>query len=229
MRKTVLLIAVLVMALHINAATTSNSADLIIKAYRVGNNKVPEIEIVDALPSNEGMESIGDNGTIDLTNYLKRYMGASGSGSDGSMSMFSEHVIFAYRVTGSTEGTYAIAIGFEPFSFDGTEPTENDHIINASYEIGSESYTFLATGSSSYGNNSIGETGNQIDSKITLEGASATGSFIKTFSVDASDPNAVPLWIVRGSVALFIDPTTYEAAEYGTYSSTVTVKLESVT
>lgn len=220
MRKMVSMILVMLM---MTVLVASNEASFEIKAYRPDHQKYLKVEIVDAIP-----ESIATNpSTIDVTEHLLLFMGKE-NGENDKMSLFSEHVVFAYRVVGTASGSYTITLMFEPFYLDGNALTDEGKFIAAAYEIGNTSYTYTQTSSNSYTSDSntyvIGETDQQKDSRIVLDKNTVSDSFVKRFSVTEGSTLE---WIVRGSVAMDIGPTTYKAAEYGHYSSTVTVKLES--
>ncbi len=220
MRKIVSMIFVMLM---MTVLVASNEASFQIKAYRPDPHKYLDVEIVDAIS-----ESIATNPpTIDVTEHLLLFMGKE-NGENTTMSLFSEHVVFAYRVVGNESGSYTITLTFEPFYLDGNASTDEGKFIAAAYEIGNTSYTYTQTGSNSYTSDSntyvIEETGQQKDSRIVLDKALSADNFVKRFSVTEESKLE---WIVRGSVAMDVGPTTYKAAEYGHYSSTVTVKLES--
>lgn len=234
MRKIVFMIAAILIAAKLMAADT---ADFKIEAYRIDPTRYLKIDIIDAI--GESLRTNPDS--IDITNYLELFMGRvmnseepdpSGSNSDEiGNSMFSEHVVFAYRVAGTAVGTYRIKIDLEPFYKDGNQSSEEGKYIAAAFEIGNESYTYTKSGGSTYTASgetySIGETvpDNQRDSRIILDNVGDIGQFVKEWNVSAGSTQE---WVARGSVSLDVGPMTYSSAEYGQYSSTVTVNLESV-
>ena len=217
MRKIVFMIAAILIAARLMAADT---ADFKIEAYRIDPTRYLNIDIVDAL--SDRLQT--NPSEIDVTDYLERFMGKVEQ-QDKEMSMFSEHIVFAYRVAGNQAGTYTITLSFEPFYLDGSQ----SEFIAAAYEIGNVSYTYTETGSSSYTadgtNYSISEIDHK-DTRIVLDSANETGTFMKKWSVTDGSRSE---WITRGSVAMDVGPTTYATAPYGKYGSTVTIRLESGT
>lgn len=237
MRKIALTLIVFMTLLQIAAAVpVTNDTSFEIRAYRVDPDKYLVIEIVDAIP--DSLRNVSSGSSIDISEYLERYIGRvetdntgdtgdTGETGDTAISMLSEHVVFAYRVAGNSSGTYRISMDFQPFYLDGQISSDTGKCIAAAYEIGNESYTFSSTGgSTSSSDDSIAENAEQSkDDRIVLDSSNPKGSFVKQWSVSNESSDE---WIVRGSVALDVDPYTFLQAEYGVYKSNVTVMLEAV-
>ena len=235
MRKMLFFVILLIIGSQmIFAAPLSDEAYLQIKAYRINPVNYHKIDIVDAIS-----ENLNTNPSeIDITRHLNSFVSeydapATASGSSGTEaagepdieSMFSEHVVFAYRVAGNETGTFTVKLTFEPFILE-SDPTK---FIGAVYEIGNVSYTFTQSGGSSY---SLGGTEYMIaevdDSSpiyTELSTVDSSDSLIKKWNITGT--GVVPEWIVRGAVSLYINPDEYDNAAFGNYSSNVTVVLES--
>ena len=237
MRKIALTLIAFMTLLQIAAAVpVTNDTSFEIRAYRVDPDKYLVIEIVDAIP--DSLRNVSKGSSIDISEYLERYIGRvetdntgdtgdTGETGDTAISMLSEHVVFAYRVAGISSGTYRISMDFQPFYLDGQISSDAGKCIAAAYEIGNESYTFSSTGgSTSSSDDSIAENAEQSkDDRIVLDSSNPKGSFVKQWAVSNESSDE---WIVRGSVALDVDPYTFLQAEYGVYKSNVKVMLEAV-
>ena len=243
MRKIALALIAFMTLLQIAAAVpVTNDTSFEIRAYRLDPDKYLKVEIVDAIP--DSLRNVSSGSSIDISEYLERYIGRvetdntgdtgdtgnagdTGEIVDTPISMLSEHVVFAYRVAGNSSDTYRISMDFQPFYLNGQFSSDTDKCIAAAYEIGNESYTFSSTGgsSSSSGDKIVENAEQSKDSRIVLDSSSQTGSFVKQWTVENDSSEE---WIVRGSVALDVDPVTFVDAEYGIYKSNVTVILEVV-
>ena len=211
-----------------------NPATFQIKAYRIYEQSAPycNIVIVSSIPSH--LDRVENNAILHIDdNYIEKYMGVV-QGSDTQMTSFDEHVVFSYRIEGNTKGNFKLELSFSPFYLNGIKTNDSAKCIQSAYELGSETYSFNSTGNGS--DNEGGEikyTGGRITDgeserdRITLSPEKTSGSFSREWSVSdqSSDGDTVSDWAVRGGIALDIGPTTYAAAEYGTYQSKVTVIL----
>lgn len=192
-----------------------------IRAYRIDPTKYMNIEITDALPSRYSLVSNGE--ILDFTEYLTKYIGqvTESETEEDYISLFSEHVIFSYRVAGNDAGTYSIQLTFNPFSDD------NGQYVSAFFEIGNISYIYSQTNNDeTSAGERIYETVNSDGSEnetVSVDSTNTSGTIKKTWIVEADDLE----WVARGAIGLNIDEKTYKNASNGTYSSPVTVKLES--
>lgn len=222
MKKIALVLIAFVTLLQIVIAEpVEKSSTFEIRAYRIDPTKYMTIEITDALPSRYSL--VGNGEILDFTEYLTKYIGqvTESETEEDYISLFSEHVIFSYRVAGNDAGTYSIQLTFNPFS-DG-----NGQYVSAFFEIGNISYIYSQTNNDeTSAGERIYETVNSDGSEnetVSVDSTNTSGTIKKTWIVEADDLE----WVARGAIGLNIDETTYKNASNGTYSSPVTVKLES--
>lgn len=174
------------------------------------------------------LEITGDGDRINLSPIVGSLLGS------GKAGVFSEQVIFSYRVVGYEAADLTLTMTFSPLKNLNEELTDKNQ-ITATYELGNLSYSFPDLSSDvSDGEENMPETvGDYISAKngntalpsVTVSNTDA--SFSTAFHVvDAHvDEYSVPRWIHRGAVAMTIDNTTYTDAAVGEYEAFVTITL----
>ena len=189
----------------------SSTAELEIKAYKVGADDFNQITITDAIPGS--LKEIDNDGSIDITSRLEYLFGATGEKLDSTL--FGDRIIFSYRVVGNTADNFEMNITFGEFTHNGQSSN-----LTASFMLGNTNYVFSNTGNSVSGAYTITQDKNGNEEQNM--GPFSLGS---TASVKwtVSGSGTTPEWIVRGAVALTIDETSYDNASYGEHTSTVTV------
>lgn len=215
-----------------SAGTRTSTANMLIKAFKVdSSNAEPELVITDALVSN--LDQIPDDHEIDITDYMRKFLGSTGS----DRTDFNSGVVFSYRVAGAKEGSYTLSFEFNSFEDD----DDPDSKIRARFEVGNTNYIFsnTATNLNKNGSHRITDTSSGSQSGVTATtttswwGTSSTQwksiDLSKSWEVRKTDnaPSGAVCsqWIARGAVALTIDSDDYDAAGIGRYRSEVRVNF----
>lgn len=247
MRKHLLLILVLLMICAVsNVVAADNygtagapnnepdSSSMQIKAYRIFEDEKPYCNVVITSSLVSGLDRVENNESITINDsYVEQFMGITGGDeNDYHMTSFPEHVIFSYRIEGNRKGKFTLKLDFEPFYLVGVELPAKNQCIASAFEIGHETYHFNSTGNGSgangeeikYESGKPSESGD--DRERILLNLGEKKSFTRTWSVSDNTENGITSdWAARGAIALDIGPTTFDAADYGTYRSAVTVTL----
>ena len=237
MRKLLLILILLFFMMLIYADTenqlikeTDTYQRLVIKGYKVAKSgEGAEVAITDALTGN--LDIISDKGDIDISDKVGDLRGNLSYGAG----VFSEQIIFSYRVVGYELGNFTLDISATPFTLKKSdeetkiddEPIVVNDYIDSRWELGNLSYSFPDFSSDvGYGNDKISEisTINSDQSSGSTDGITLQSKWSVT---DGNADNSVSRWIHRGAVALTIDETTYMSAAVGNYASIVKVTLTS--
>lgn len=170
------------------------------------------------------LEITGEGDRINLSPVVGSLLGS------GKAGVFSEQVIFSYRVVGYEPADLTLTMTFSPLKNLNKELTEKNQ-ITATYELGNLSYSFpdlssdVSTQPETNGDTISAKNGNTTLPSVTVSNTEA--SFSTAFHVVDSQDDGVPVprWIHRGAVAMTIDNTTYTDAAVGEYEAFVTITL----
>ena len=235
MRRFIILIfALIVLCLVVSGADlkeTDQTQYLVIKGYKIGKTgEGVELVITDAIT--ESLEVIDGTTPIDISEHVGALRGNISKG----VSIFSEQIIFSYRASGYSEGSFQLDIDFEPFILQPLDSGDTvlgegniNDFIDASWELGHLSYSFPDYSSDNAGGDFIGLLeGNNTrhNDKADIEGKDGRGRLATAWYVsDGNNDGAVPRWIQRGAVALTLSDDGYTNAAIGDYRATVKVTL----
>ena len=209
MRKLLVLILMLSFLFAVSAAEDGSTATekvldaetFYILGYKVDPANYCKVIITDAI--SESLRTLKNGESIELTEHVSEITSQS-------------TVIFSYRVAGITSNKVTISFSFSPLA------SESGKVITAEY-VGKY---FNLTKNSSADDPSMVFTSAEPTS-ITVDDrylGNAQDS-LPRLSRSWDSGTAEGEWISRGAIAMKIDPTSYEAADIGTYTADVYVGL----
>ena len=225
MRKLLAMLFIMLSISSAFAATELDETEFKIHAYKIDRTSGVEFVVTDALSSFDMMKRIKQGDTLVLDDYIPNYLGDP----DKPPSAFAEMIIFSYRAAGTGGlGTYTVKLTFKPFSNISEEASTKT--ITAGYTLGNVNYIFekSSTNTLMSGQNTIAEIksgSSRLDHAVVPgESGSASGILSDSWNISGNGAANEP-WIVRGAVALVLDSSEYQSADYGTYKAEVSVEF----
>lgn len=220
MRKAAFILILAFSILTLDAAT-GDSAGFYVRAYKVGEQDVPFLDLGVYGALEDTLISITPGEEIDLTSYTNG-LKSNEIGNSESLEPYDEHVVFSLRVTGNYVGSFRCTTTINPFTLS----SDSSKKLTAYYEMRDVSCVFLTD------YKAIGEKGGvATKTSVPSSGVSVSDnsqSFVIEWNISNSTQDALENWRMQASCGLAISKTDYEGASKGVYKANIQIKLEVV-
>lgn len=238
MKKKSVLILLLLLSIALFAGENGDIQSFEISAYKKAKSDTPSynLSIYDAL-SND-LKAVGTDEDIDISNYVSKYLGTYSTEASYSAIELGKRAAFSVHVDGNAPGSYKLSITYQPLAKSKKNSKTNEvtfdysQIITATYLFSQYSVFFSASEAKTSKDKkqeisiTSGSPSNPVVTVDSTDGATTTMQW--TVSTVSGDTSATvgSAWQAHGMVALFVDKTSYDKAEYTVYRAKITVLLE---